>query len=43
MALERIWLDWQSKRLIEPIWKPIGVKQAVNTILAQLDAIPSKL
>jgi hypothetical protein len=43
MALERIWLDWQSKRLIESIWKPIGVNQAVNTILAQVDAIPSKL
>ena len=43
MALERIWLDWQLKRLIEPIWKPIGVNQAVNTILAQVDAIPSKL
>ena len=38
MALERIWLDWQSKQLIEPIWKPIGVDQAVNTILTQVQA-----
>jgi len=36
MALEKIWLDWQSKRLIEPIWKPIGVDQAVSTILTQV-------
>ena len=36
MALERIWLDWQKKQLIEPVWKPIGVDQAVNTILTQV-------
>jgi hypothetical protein len=36
MALERIWLDWQSKLLIQPIWKPIGVDQAVKTILTQV-------
>ena len=36
MALERIWLDWQAKILIEPIWKPIGVDQAVSTILTQV-------
>jgi len=36
MALEKIWLDWQFKRLIEPIWKPIGVDQAVSTILTQV-------
>ena len=36
MALERIWLDWQSKHLIEPIWQPIGVDEAVNTILSQV-------
>lgn len=35
MALERIWLDWQTKSLIEPIWKPIGVDQAVSSILTQ--------
>jgi len=38
MTLERIWLDWQSKRLIEPIWQPIGVDQAVKTILTQVQA-----
>ena len=36
MALERIWLDWQSKRLIEPLWKPIGVDQAVSKILTEV-------
>jgi glycosyltransferase involved in cell wall biosynthesis len=36
MALERIWLDWQSKSLIEPLWRPIGVDQAVKTILSQV-------
>ncbi len=36
MALEKIWLDWQSKHLIKPIWKPIGVDQAVNSILTQV-------
>ena len=36
MALERIWLDWQIKSLIEPIWKPIGVDQAVSSILTQV-------
>ncbi len=40
MALERIWLDWQSKRLIEPLWNPIGVDQAVNTILTQVQVRP---
>ena len=38
MVLERIWLDWQSKQLIEPIWKPIGVDQAVKTILTQVQS-----
>ena len=38
IALERIWLDWQSKRLIEPIWNPIGVDQAVKTILTNVQA-----
>jgi hypothetical protein len=38
MALERIWLDWQGKHLIEPAWKPIGVDQAVNTILMNVQS-----
>jgi len=38
MALERIWLDWQSKSLIVPAWQPIGVDQAVNIILTQVQA-----
>jgi hypothetical protein len=36
LALERIWLDWKAKQLIQPAWKPIGVDQAVNTILAEV-------
>jgi hypothetical protein len=33
MALERIWLDWQQQKLVQPQWKPIGVDQAVAKIL----------
>jgi hypothetical protein len=33
MALERIWLDWGQKRLSSPEGQPIGVRQAVTTIL----------
>jgi len=33
MALERIWLDWEQKCLLTPIGAPIGVGQAVATIL----------
>jgi hypothetical protein len=40
LSLERIWLDWKGKRLIEPTWKPIGVDQAVNTILTQVQNRP---
>jgi hypothetical protein len=36
MALERIWLDWQSQQLIEPSWNPVGVDQAVNSILSHI-------
>ena len=36
MALERIWLDWRRQSLIKPAWNPIGVDQAVNTILANV-------
>jgi glycosyltransferase involved in cell wall biosynthesis len=31
--LETIWLDWRKQKLIQPIWKPIGVDQAVARIL----------
>ena len=37
MALERIWLDWQQKQLLQPIWQPIGVDQAVSSILSHID------
>ena len=33
MALERIWLDWQQKAIPRPSKEPIGVAQAVVTIL----------
>jgi hypothetical protein len=33
ITLEKIWIDWCNKKLIEPIWKPIGVDQAVANIL----------
>lgn len=36
MALEKIWLDWRNKQLIKPAWKPIGVDQAVKTILTNV-------
>lgn len=36
LALERIWLDWQQKQLVEPIWNPIGVDQAVSSILSHI-------
>jgi hypothetical protein len=36
MTLERIWLDWQKKQLLEPAWKPIGVDQAVRSILLHI-------
>lgn len=36
MALEKIWLDWQQKQLLQPIWKPIGVDQAVSGILSHI-------
>jgi hypothetical protein len=36
MALERIWLDWQKKQLLQPIWQPIGVDQAVSSILSHI-------
>lgn len=40
LSLERIWLDWKAKKLIEPVWNPIGVDQAVNTILTQVQNRP---
>jgi hypothetical protein len=36
MALEKIWLDWQSKQLIKPKWGPIGVDQAAYKILHEI-------
>ena len=39
MALERIWLDWQQKQLIKPVWEPIGVDQAVSSILSHIASL----
>jgi len=39
MALERIWLDWSSKKLLRPQWMPIGVDQAVATILKNVETL----
>jgi hypothetical protein len=36
MALEKIWLDWKQKQLIKPVWEPIGVDQAVSSILSHI-------
>ncbi|QWD77040.1 hypothetical protein ICV32_01545 [Polynucleobacter sp. MWH-UH24A] len=35
-TLERIWLDWNHKQLINPVYNPIGVDQAVRTIFHHL-------
>ena len=43
MALEKIWLDWQSKQLPKPIGNPIGVHQAVATILNNVNKLASSL
>jgi hypothetical protein len=32
-TLERIWLDWQQKNLMQLAWRPIGVYQATKQIL----------
>lgn len=36
MTLERIWLDWSAKQLIQPKWAPIGVDQAAYKILSEI-------
>ena len=36
IALERIWLEWQERQLIEPKWLPLGVDQAVERILSEI-------
>lgn len=37
LALERIWLDWKNQQLIAPKWLPVGVGQAVQGILAEVN------
>ncbi len=36
LTMERIWLDWKAKRLLDPVWSPIGVKQTVDSILSHV-------
>ena len=38
-VLERIWLDWQQKNLMQLAWKPIGVDQAAQRILQFLEPL----
>lgn len=37
LALERIWLDWEGQQLVQPMWSPIGVKQAAYKILSEVE------
>jgi hypothetical protein len=41
-ALERIWLDWKSRQLIEPKWLPVGVDQAAYRILSEVNALTER-
>jgi hypothetical protein len=36
LAVERIWLDWKNRKLIEPQWLPVGVGDAVYRILSEV-------
>ena len=36
LAVERIWLDWRSRRLVKPQWLPVGVDQAAYRILSEV-------
>ncbi|WP_234408118.1 glycosyltransferase family protein [Polynucleobacter difficilis] len=38
-ALERIWLGWQQKNLMQLAWRPIGVDQAAQRILQLLESM----
>jgi hypothetical protein len=42
LALERIWLDWKNRQLIEPRWLPVGVDQAAYRILSEVDKITER-
>lgn len=39
MAIERIWMDWNGRKLIQPKWEPLGVNQAVIKILSKVYSI----
>lgn len=36
LALERIWLDWRKRQLIDPTWLPVGIDQAADRILSEV-------
>ena len=40
LTLERIWLDWRGRKLIEPKWEPLGVAQAAYRILSEIQENP---
>jgi hypothetical protein len=40
LTLERIWLDWRDRKLIEPKWEPLGVAQAAYRILYEIQENP---
>ncbi len=42
LALERIWLDWKARQLIEPKWLPFGVDQAAYRILSEVHALTER-
>ena len=42
LALERIWLDWKSRQLIEPKWLPVGVDQAAYRILSEVNTLTER-
>ena len=36
LALERIWINWKERKLIEPRWDPLGVDQSAYRILSEI-------
>ena len=38
--LEKIWIDWKGQKLVEPIFKPISVENAVHQILTKAFGSP---
>lgn len=36
IAVERIWLNWKTRSLVEPQWFPVGVGDAVDKIISEV-------